>query len=85
MGNVSGIRNLRGRAVAGTEEYPDSEKYEIRVRRHDAPGNITAEITRLNRIRKSHSALHSHLGLRFYPAHTIKFCFTANFRPIAPK
>src|SRR5204862_5391579 len=37
-----------------------------RVRDFDAPGNIVAEITRLNRIRRAHPALHSHLGVRFY-------------------
>ena len=45
------------------------EKYEIRARRYDAPGNIVAEIVRLNRIRKNTPALQSHLGVRFYPAH----------------
>ena len=36
---------------------------------YDAPGNIIAEISKLNRIRKANPALQSHLGLRFYPAH----------------
>jgi starch synthase (maltosyl-transferring) len=34
------------RALPGREEYLDSEKYEIRVRDRNAPGNIVAEITR---------------------------------------
>lgn len=33
-----------------------------------APGNIVAEITALNRIRRAHPALQTHLGLTFYPA-----------------
>ena len=33
-----------------------------------APGNIVAEITLLNRLRKAHPALHSHLGVSFYNA-----------------
>ena len=38
------------------------------MRRYDAPGNITREIAKLNRIRRANPALHSHLGLRFYNA-----------------
>ena len=67
VGRVFGLRAVRGRALPGREEY-DSEKYEIRVRDHDAPGNIVAEIAALNRIRKAHPALHSHLGVTFYNA-----------------
>ncbi len=68
-GMYSGFELCEAAPLPGREEYLDSEKYEIRLRNHDAPGNITAEIARLNRIRKNHSALHSHLGLKFYPAH----------------
>ena len=60
---------MKPRHLPGREEYLDSEKYEIRVRRYDAPGNIVAEIAKLNRIRKNTPALQTHLGLRFYPAH----------------
>jgi starch synthase (maltosyl-transferring) len=52
----------------GSEEYLDSEKYEIRHRDFSAPGNIVAEISALNRLRKSQPALQSHLGLTFYNA-----------------
>nr|WP_246521874.1 alpha-1,4-glucan--maltose-1-phosphate maltosyltransferase [Neoroseomonas terrae] len=47
---------------AGKEEYLDSEKYELRVWDHDRPGNIKAEITALNRLRRQNPALHTHLG-----------------------
>jgi starch synthase (maltosyl-transferring) len=53
----------------GKEEYLDSEKFEIRVRDWDAPGNIVADITLLNRLRRSHPALQTHLNTRFYAAH----------------
>ena len=39
------------------------------MRDYDAPGNIVSEISKLNLIRKSHPALQTHLGLRFYTAH----------------
>jgi starch synthase (maltosyl-transferring) len=49
----------------GSEEYLDSEKYQIRVRRWDAPGNIRADITRLNQIRRENPALQKLDNLRF--------------------
>src|SRR5262249_54806406 len=67
-GMYSGFELCEGARRPGREEYLDSEKYQIRVRRHDAPGNIVAEIAALNRLRKTNPALQSHLGLRFYNA-----------------
>src|SRR3970040_1323087 len=43
---------------AGSEEYLDSEKYEIRARDWNAPGNIKNDITTINRIRRENPALH---------------------------
>jgi starch synthase (maltosyl-transferring) len=51
----------------GKEEYLNSEKYEIRAWDYDRPGNITADITALNRIRKANAALHSHVNVEFLP------------------
>lgn len=53
----------------GKEEYLDSEKYEIRPRDWNAPGNIVAEITTLNRLRRAWPQLQTHLNTRFYLAH----------------
>ncbi|NTV17193.1 MAG: alpha-1,4-glucan--maltose-1-phosphate maltosyltransferase [Chlorobiaceae bacterium] len=49
----------------GKEEYLDSEKYEIRQWDLDRPGNIRAEITRINRIRKENSALQQTCDITF--------------------
>jgi starch synthase (maltosyl-transferring) len=49
----------------GSEEYLDSEKYQIRVRDWNAPGNIKQDISRLNRIRREQPALHELLNLSF--------------------
>jgi starch synthase (maltosyl-transferring) len=68
-GMYSGFELCESAALPGREEYLDSEKYEIRMRRFDCPGNIVAEIATLNGIRRNAPALQSHLGLRFYPAH----------------
>lgn len=67
-GVYSGFELLESDPVPGKEEYKDSEKYEIKPRDWTAPGNIIAEISQLNRIRKGHPALHTHLGVVFLPA-----------------
>ena len=74
-GLYSGFELCEAAPLPGKEEYLDSEKYQIRSRNYDAPGNIVAEISKLNRIRKSNPALQSHLGLRFYPAHSDQIIF----------
>ena len=67
-GMYSGFEVCEAAPLPGREEYLDSEKYQIRVRDFAAPGNIVAEISALNRIRRVHPALQSHLGVTFYPA-----------------
>ncbi len=67
-GVYSGFELCEAAALAGREEYLDSEKYEVRHRDFDAPGNIVAEISTLNRLRRLNPALQSHLGLTFYNA-----------------
>ncbi len=49
----------------GSEEYLDSEKYQIRVRDWNAPGNIKQDISRLNRIRREQPAFHELTNLSF--------------------
>jgi len=50
----------------GSEEYLDSEKYQIRPRDYCAPGNINADIQRLNAIRGEHRALQQYDNLSFH-------------------
>jgi starch synthase (maltosyl-transferring) len=52
----------------GSEEYLDSEKYEIRVRDWNAPGNIKQDVSKLNRIRAENAALHELAN--FEPVHS---------------
>src|SRR4029078_1764328 len=54
------------RAHPGTEEYVDSEKYQVRVWDHDRPGNIRDLVTLVNRARHEHPALQSARRLRFH-------------------
>ena len=52
---------------AGSEEYLDSEKYEIRTWNLEQPQSLREVIARVNRIRREHAALQSDWSLRFHP------------------
>jgi len=65
-GIYSGYELCENAAIAGTEEYLNAEKYEVKVRDWDGPGNIKAFIARLNAIRRENRALHEYRNLRFY-------------------
>jgi starch synthase (maltosyl-transferring) len=67
-GIYSGFELCEAEALPGREEYADSEKYAIKPRDWNAPGNIIDDIARLNRIRKAEPALQSHLRATFYNA-----------------
>ena len=65
------------RAIPGTEEYQDSEKYEIRHWDWDRHGNIRDYITRLNQIRRNNPALQAFTNLKFYQSnneHVLFYC-----------
>ena len=51
----------------GSEEYLDSEKYEIRSWDLEQPQSLKDFITRINRIRRENTALQSNQGLHFHP------------------
>jgi starch synthase (maltosyl-transferring) len=68
FGVYSGFELCEAQSLPGREEYLHSEKYEIRARDWNAPGNIIAEISRLNRIRRANPALQTHLGVSFLNA-----------------
>jgi starch synthase (maltosyl-transferring) len=69
-GVYNGFELCEGTPVsAGREEYLDSEKYQLRAWDWDRPGNIVAEITALNRLRRENPALQSHLNVRFQTAY----------------
>ena len=67
-GIYSGFELCENAALPHREEYLNSEKYEIRVRDWDAPGNIAADIARINRVRRENRALHDWRNVRFYRA-----------------
>jgi len=50
----------------GSEEYLDSEKYQIRIWELDRPDSLKDLITRVNLIRKANPALRNHRSLQFH-------------------
>ncbi|MFL9890528.1 alpha-1,4-glucan--maltose-1-phosphate maltosyltransferase [Paraburkholderia sp. RL17-381-BIF-C] len=74
-GVYSGFELCEAAALPNSEEYLDSEKYQLRAWDWNRPGNIVPEITALNRIRRANPALQTHLGLTFLPAHNDNVLF----------
>jgi starch synthase (maltosyl-transferring) len=50
----------------GSEEYLDSEKYQIKDWNSESPDNLRGLIARVNQIRAANPALHRNRSLRFY-------------------
>ncbi len=65
-GIYSGFELCEGRGVPGSEEYFDSEKYQLRHWEWDRPGHIKDLVAAVNRIRREHQALHYDSGLQFH-------------------
>jgi starch synthase (maltosyl-transferring) len=65
----------------GSEEYLNSEKYELKVRDWKAPGNIADLVTTINRLRREHPALQLYTNLRFYPADDPHILFYGKMTP----
>jgi len=52
----------------GSEEYLDSEKYQVRCWNLDDPNSLAKLVAQLNRIRRENPALHEDWSLRFHSA-----------------
>jgi starch synthase (maltosyl-transferring) len=66
-GIYNGFELLEHEAIPGKEEYLDSEKYEIKTRDWNKPGNIKDYIAALNKARRANPALLQTRNLRFLP------------------
>ena len=64
-GVYSGWELCENARLGEREEYLDSEKFEIRARDWDAPGNIKLLLGELNRLRHEHRALQLYDNLHF--------------------
>ena len=65
MAIYNGFELLEHEPIPGKEEYLDSEKYELKTRDWDKPGNIKDYIGRLNRLRHDNPALLQTSNLQF--------------------
>jgi starch synthase (maltosyl-transferring) len=65
-GIYSGFELCEARAIPGTEEYADSEKYERRQRDWNLPGHIQDLVARVNAIRHQRRALQFDWTLHFH-------------------
>jgi len=77
FGVYSGFELCEAAPIPGKEEYLNSEKFELRPRDWTEPGNIIADITLLNRLRRAHPALQTHLNTRFYAAYNDSILYYA--------
>ena len=71
---MSSARTRRWRREA--KSICNSEKYQIKVRDWNQPGNIKEFVARVNRIRRENPALHQFLNLRFLPADNDQILFS---------
>ena len=61
----------------GSEEYLDSEKYQIKPRNLSAPDSLAGLIARVNRIRREHRSLQFDRGLEFHETNNPQLiCYT---------
>jgi starch synthase (maltosyl-transferring) len=67
-GIYSGYELCENAPLPGREEYLDSEKYELKARDWNKPGNIKGFITALNRVRAENRALQLYDNLHFHGA-----------------
>ena len=80
-GIYSGFELCESEAVPNKEEYFNSEKYEIKIRDWNCPGNIKELITKVNQIRRDNPALHYYKNLRFYRADNDNVLFYGKTSP----
>lgn len=83
-GMYAGYELCENKPLPGKEEYLDSEKFELKQRDYNGPGNIKSFISRLNHIRRDNAAMHLYDNLVFHSAdHGQMMCYsksTPDFR-----
>lgn len=65
----------------GSEEYLDSEKYQLRHRDWEAPGNLNADIALVNIIRRENAALQNLRNVAFHPSENEHILFFHRWDP----
>jgi starch synthase (maltosyl-transferring) len=69
----------------GSEEYLDSEKYQIKPRNWEAPGNLNSMIQLLNRIRRENRALQLYDNLTFHTSENPRVLFYRKAATVRPR
>ncbi|MEO0417176.1 MAG: alpha-1,4-glucan--maltose-1-phosphate maltosyltransferase, partial [Verrucomicrobiota bacterium] len=64
-GMYSGYEHIENQPLPGREEYLDSEKFQLKERDWEKPGNIKGFIGQVNRCRKEHPALQEYANIEF--------------------
>jgi starch synthase (maltosyl-transferring) len=80
-GIYSGYELCENQAIPGTEEYLDSEKYQLKPRDWNRPGNIKEFVARVNAIRRANPALQHLSNLRFLDTDNEQIIFYAKAMP----
>jgi starch synthase (maltosyl-transferring) len=76
-GMYSGYEFCENDPYPGKEEYHHSEKYELKQRDRNAPGNIKAFIGQLNKVRQENAALQDYDNVIFHLAdHDQVLCYS---------
>jgi starch synthase (maltosyl-transferring) len=69
----------------GSEEYLDSEKYQIKPRNWEAPGNLNSMIQLLNRMRRENRALQLYDNLTFHTSENPQVLFYRKAATVRPR
>ena len=78
-GLYSGFEFCEADWLPPKDEYADSEKYELKPRDFDAPGNIRADIKLINGIRRTQPAMKDYTNIRFFPAYDERVLYYGRF------
>ncbi len=80
-GIYSGYELGECRGIPNTEEYQNSEKYQLIARDWTQAGNLRSYLSALNGIRRAHSALHHYRNLQFHPVADDQVIFYSKISP----
>jgi len=69
----------------GSEEYLDSEKYQIKPRNWEAPGNLNPMIQIVNRMRRENRALQMYDNLTFHTSENSQVLFYRKAATVRPR
>ena len=81
FGIYSGYELCEAAAIPGTEEFKNSEKYQLVNRDFESPNNIRREVRALNSIRRANPALQLYRNLRFHRADNDRVLFYSKTTP----